>query len=523
MEFQQDIKLQVRNASISEVVPDLPAAVKSGSQLGRRVVRTLVSITITGMIASLAVVAVVLFVHLHDFTGSLRPPDVTEASSTDAEILLISSDVTMATATPPVTTQTWTTKTPTFMQYPRTQPALSVATPSALMDSSATTPTPLGSSSESWSTTDSSFDTQLPRIQEGCLEIPVAVCQDLLPYNASFFPNRFNLGETITQGTQLYHQLVGDVLRDCRTEVVERLLCRIFFPPRIGSRNFDDFHPLPCRSLCEDVLSRCVVNTSSSSSSSIRIWGNLCTPMPESQNESICFRNTSTSPLAADQHSPCSSVTCENGGICFHVNGRAICRCQRQFYGIRCQEEYDEPCDDHPCLNGGTCESHRLVFGSAAVLCLCQLGYEGIHCERGLSNIDSTSPQPSLPTNGGTKVECRLIPSECRAVLPHNRSEGLVEASVTPFFTSWSLLEAYVACSPSAAKVLICATAYPRGCGEIGSTESWSREPSPLPCREVCDRMKRDCEYAFAILNLPHIMCHYFQSSSESPTCLGMP
>ncbi|XP_071487554.1 uncharacterized protein [Diadema antillarum] len=483
MAFQQDIKLQVRNASISDVVPDLPAAVKSGSQLGRRVVRALVSITIAGMIASLAVVAVVLFVHLHDFTGNLQPPGMTEASSTDAEILLISSDATMASATPPLTTQTWSTETPTFIQYPSTQPTL-----------------------------------------PDCTEIPVAVCRDLLPYDSSFFPNRFNLSETITQGTQLYHQLAGDVLRDCRTEVVERLLCRIIFPPCFALRNFDNFHPLPCRSLCEDVLSRCVVNTSSSSSSSsIRIWGNLCTPMPESENESICFRNTSTSPLAADQHSPCSSVTCENGGICFHVNDRAICRCPRQFYGIHCQEKYDEPCDSHPCLNGGTCVSHRLVFGSATVLCLCQPGYEGIHCERGLSNIDSTSSQPSLPSNGGTIGDCRLIPSECRAVLPHNRSEGLVEASATPFFTSWSLLEAYVACSPSAAKVLICATAYPSGCVESGSTESWSREPSPLPCREVCYRMKRDCEYAFAVLNLHDIMCNFFQSSSESSTCLGMP
>ncbi|XP_071496004.1 uncharacterized protein [Diadema antillarum] len=335
MAFQQDIKLQVRNASISDVVPDLPAAVKSGSQLGRRVVRALVSITIAGMIASLAVVAVVLFVHLHDFTGNLQPPGMTEASSTDAEILLISSDATMASATPPLTTETWSTETPTFIQYPSTQPTLPVPTPSTVMDSSATTPTPLDSSSDSWSTTDSSFTQD----HENCTEIPVAVCRDLLPYDSSFFPNRFNLSETITQGTQLYHQLAGDVLRDCRTEVVERLLCRIIFPPCFALRNFDNFHPLPCRSLCEDVLSRCVVNTSSSSSSSsIRIWGNLCTPMPESENESICFRNTSTSPLAADQHSPCSSVTCENGGICFHVNDRAICRCPRQFYGIHCQE-----------------------------------------------------------------------------------------------------------------------------------------------------------------------------------------
>ncbi|GAB1285269.1 Sushi, nidogen and EGF-like domain-containing protein 1 [Apodemus speciosus] len=81
--------------------------------------------------------------------------------------------------------------------------------------------------------------------------------------------------------------------------------------------------------------------------------------------------------------------------------------------------EVDE-CRSQPCLHGGSCQDL-----TAGYQCLCSPGYEGVHCELGLTNIwqetDECHAQPCR--NGGT---CRDLPGlSCASAL-----KALLESTV---------------------------------------------------------------------------------------------
>ncbi|QQS28456.1 MAG: calcium-binding EGF-like domain-containing protein [Sphingobacteriales bacterium] len=65
---------------------------------------------------------------------------------------------------------------------------------------------------------------------------------------------------------------------------------------------------------------------------------------------------------------PCENVPCLNGGTC--IDGE--CLCTNGYTGVNCQIAPD-PCADITCLNGGTC---------ANGLCVCTQGYTGANCSQ---------------------------------------------------------------------------------------------------------------------------------------------
>ncbi|CAG2211127.1 unnamed protein product [Mytilus edulis] len=73
---------------------------------------------------------------------------------------------------------------------------------------------------------------------------------------------------------------------------------------------------------------------------------------------------------------PCSNVTCKNGGICSSVDGKFNCSCPGGTRGIYCEHT---PCDkaEVRCLNGGSCR-----YTSKTSTCACSYQYFGEACEK---------------------------------------------------------------------------------------------------------------------------------------------
>ncbi|XP_030831793.1 uncharacterized protein LOC100889782 [Strongylocentrotus purpuratus] len=338
--------------------------------------------------------------------------------------------------------------------------------------------------------------------ENGCVPIPIVGCRKYLPYNTAFFPNRFGLGRTASEGANLYYQFSSDIGTLCHPDA-KRLLCRILFSTCYQPFIAIDPVPLPCRSLCEDVGARCVKDRSFNDT-----WNRICRTLPESKSDEVCFPSSLTS--NHDIPHVCSSSPCRNGGTCFEVNGQMICRCSDRFYGITCQNEFEDPCLGDPCVNGGTCMEQRSPFGFSFYICECTQSYHGARCEnvKGTAPVGVTPAAYNPPGSDSIPVNCQDIPAECRSVLAYNRSHGILVGQDT-FFSPWPLIETYVACSPSAASVLFCSTVYPT-CSQD------PQSPYGKPCRGVCERVKNDCEYTFETLNLPYIHCSHLQYRNNS-------
>ena len=127
----------------------------------------------------------------------------------------------------------------------------------------------------------------------GCMEIPIAQCRRHLSYNTTCYPNRFNLGQTRSEGVRMFRAQSTRVSSTCHGDA-EKFLCRLFFPP--ASSAGPAIAPagatqsaLPCRSLCQEIGTQCSGDPEMNALSP-----GLCNYLPESANNNICFRNSSS-------------------------------------------------------------------------------------------------------------------------------------------------------------------------------------------------------------------------------------
>ncbi|CAE1254908.1 unnamed protein product [Acanthosepion pharaonis] len=56
-----------------------------------------------------------------------------------------------------------------------------------------------------------------------------------------------------------------------------------------------------------------------------------------------------------------NTVKCKNQGRCEVINHKAFCHCIEGFNGPRCETKLN-PCDSHPCFNGGKCIPDPILF-----------------------------------------------------------------------------------------------------------------------------------------------------------------
>ncbi|KAH8357601.1 hypothetical protein KR200_003594 [Drosophila serrata] len=114
------------------------------------------------------------------------------------------------------------------------------------------------------------------------------------------------------------------------------------------------------------------------------------------------WRGDGRSCTAADSNSCDQEDICHPLAKCELISGTVVCTCALGSFGHGygadgCTKDPSrEPCDQHPCLNNGTC-----VQSGRGTTCICQPGYTGALC----NSSDICHPSPCL--NGGT---CRLLP-----------------------------------------------------------------------------------------------------------------
>jgi hypothetical protein len=89
----------------------------------------------------------------------------------------------------------------------------------------------------------------------------------------------------------------------------------------------------------------------------------------------------------------CQTGLCQNGGLCYEINGGWACRCPEGTFGADCSGNIDD-CYPNPCINGD-CEDRINGFN-----CDCYDGFGGELCE---VPIDNCTPNPCL--NGGVCLD----------------------------------------------------------------------------------------------------------------------
>ncbi|KAH0625889.1 hypothetical protein JD844_034250 [Phrynosoma platyrhinos] len=77
---------------------------------------------------------------------------------------------------------------------------------------------------------------------------------------------------------------------------------------------------------------------------------------------------------------PCDNDPCLHGGTCQSNGNISTCNCPRGFTGENCEIDIDD-CLSSPCQNGGTCIDEINSF-----VCLCLPSYSGSLCDRGFGH-----------------------------------------------------------------------------------------------------------------------------------------
>ncbi|KAL7885604.1 hypothetical protein AOLI_G00058990 [Acnodon oligacanthus] len=122
--------------------------------------------------------------------------------------------------------------------------------------------------------------------------------------------------------------------------------------------------------------------------------------------------------VSAESGDNCEVNVCQNGGTCLTGTGKDPfrCICSDGFTGETCNETDTGPCHSNPCKNDAICEviassTRGDVF--SGYVCRCQKGFEGIHCQ---NNVDDCAGQPCQ--NGG---QCRDLDGDftCKCPSPY--------------------------------------------------------------------------------------------------------
>lgn len=131
------------------------------------------------------------------------------------------------------------------------------------------------------------------------------------------------------------------------------------------------------------------------------------TSCKECSGKERTLRPGALSPEACSSgQSQCSSITCQNGGICVILNHEPTCYCPAGFSGSFCENDINE-CLSEPCYNGGTCIDHPQGYS-----CKCPQGYSGHQCQLVKSECkNDTCPERAmcqdLPGLGNVNCLCK--------------------------------------------------------------------------------------------------------------------
>lgn len=77
--------------------------------------------------------------------------------------------------------------------------------------------------------------------------------------------------------------------------------------------------------------------------------------------------------------SSCETLTCQNGGSCLVIRGKALCRCTDEWAGVHCDDYRGSSsvCRGQ-CLHGGVCISTSALRSPR---CECLDDWTGLRCE----------------------------------------------------------------------------------------------------------------------------------------------
>ncbi|XP_033640734.1 neurogenic locus notch homolog protein 1-like isoform X2 [Asterias rubens] len=212
-----------------------------------------------------------------------------------------------------------------------------------------------------------------------CIDIPILQCRPFVPYNKTISPNPFQLAGDTDELLAFFDLSYQFLTPACHPDA-QRVLCTIFNPMCTDSDQASilDYH-LPCRSVCRDVHDSCLANLPQQLLEEFEVFGNFCFSLPESLDESVCFKSSQEGASLYDP-AGCRSSPCENGGVCLELNGAIQCRCPVGYGGQNCAYELPNPCSPNPCLNGGEC---KVGVGSLVprFTCECPVGYQPPFCD----------------------------------------------------------------------------------------------------------------------------------------------
>lgn len=193
----------------------------------------------------------------------------------------------------------------------------------------------------------------------------------------------------------------------CRQECITRTTCKVsaFLPSTSNCLLYDNLNdPVPYITLnnttsyekyinmsqryggvnCEEEPNDCPTDPASTGYCQN---GGKCQDLDQTY-KCLCRKTDVYSGASCTDRVPiCTSVTCQNGGVCSAISDiRYMCNCPAGYTGDLCETNIND-CATSPCLNGGSCIDKVNDYE-----CKCPTGFTGKNCETRPANLCSASP-----------------------------------------------------------------------------------------------------------------------------------